>query len=1003
MVLQKQTIDIPLGGLAQHVDPKQVQIGGSLALENGCWNKVNEISKRAGYSRVASSALGESSDHSLLHVNSLLSANGSLIALAYALPSGSFRAYYSGFFGYSEPVKKWIRVGVGAPIDISIRHLMVARHGGHTTPNLVVSDDFLFTMAETSPGQSVSSIGRYDLESDISIRSEALEPQFANPKGVYLHEPKQFVLFGDSPATNILYRDDIAASSPGAEVGMGNLFTDLHSDRLWDVTKLSDSAIVIAYKESSAGEILVKSIAYDGSVNWTQTISEVPSALCVAVMPNGAGTDEVFVFYQDNGTTKLMGAVLATSDGAVNHQTPALLPLSDALDPVNRITVAVHDIPGIGGALGTYSLFAEVEGASNQYNYVYQRFVEDDATTTGLLSESLWLQCGLTSKAWTYNDKAYVCVVYDTDLQASYFIRRPLASLNQNGYEVLGTFLIGEAGGIATRDNALADVFQLNESQFVFAALKKLRLTDESYTVKSHIVVTVDMSPDQVPHASVGDSVMVGGPFVSQVAPNSADELGFWLYPEIESTTGQATGGSMSDGTYSVVAVYEWYDSFGQLHRSAPSPAVSVTLSGGGSSQSIDVAVPACKHTNRDPSRVFLVLYRTENNGSTYYKTASDDCDVSTDTRTVICTESDADLIANEVLYTDGGELGVFGQGAVKHIIAVSDYLFCIPSDDLAAVRHTKPKVEGLAFEFSGDLLQLRIPNDGPNIALGTMDGRIFVFKRNAIYWFAGEGPNALGQGSFSLPQRLPGSVGISAHTSLATTDRGLMFKSDDGKMFLLDRSLQLIEIGIGAEDEFLQPITSSAVLSQQRRVIFTLGGDSNTWAVFDEDSQQWLTYTGDKLAAQSLVAYGDGTAWCDRNGSIYIESDGFEDDNREIQLRIRTPWIKLAGINGYQRCYEFQILGTFKSKHDLVIGIYTDYDESEHDTVTFAADDLPTIAGEPLRLRVKPKRQKATAFMLEIRDANRFGTKESLSISGLSAVIGMKGRLRPLGKGQSK
>ena len=51
--------------------------------------------------------------------------------------------------------------------------------------------------------------------------------------------------------------------------------------------------------------------------------------------------------------------------------------------------------------------------------------------------------------------------------------------------------------------------------------------------------------------------------------------LGFNVYPEYLYTTNPPASGALSAGQYQYVAVYEWMDNEGNIHKSAPSPALT--------------------------------------------------------------------------------------------------------------------------------------------------------------------------------------------------------------------------------------------------------------------------------------------------------------------------------------------------------------------------------------------------------------------------------------------
>lgn len=101
-------------------------------------------------------------------------------------------------------------------------------------------------------------------------------------------------------------------------------------------------------------------------------------------------------------------------------------------------------------------------------------------------------------------------------------------------------------------------------------------------------------------------------------------EVGFPWNPEI---VGYNTGtfGSIANGTYSYYVCYSWVDRQGQIHRSAPSNIVTITLDSG--DDEILLYVRCCNLSLKDATAFYaragainIEVYRTANGGSTYFR-----------------------------------------------------------------------------------------------------------------------------------------------------------------------------------------------------------------------------------------------------------------------------------------------------------------------------------------------------------------------------------------------
>ena len=73
----------------------------------------------------------------------------------------------------------------------------------------------------------------------------------------------------------------------------------------------------------------------------------------------------------------------------------------------------------------------------------------------------------------------------------------------------------------------------------------------------------------------------MGGGFISMYDSQEITEMNFHLYPENISQNTNNSAGSIAAGTYQYKVIFFWTDARGQIHRSAPSVAVTATPTGG--------------------------------------------------------------------------------------------------------------------------------------------------------------------------------------------------------------------------------------------------------------------------------------------------------------------------------------------------------------------------------------------------------------------------------------
>jgi hypothetical protein len=503
-------------------------------------------------------------------------------------------------------------------------------------------------------------------------------------------------------------------------------------------------------------------------------------------------------------------------------------------------------------------------------------------------------------------------------------------------------------------------------------------------------------------------SHLLTGGVVYALGNTTAHENGFLLYPEIFALTATGAGGSMSDGTYSVLVVAEFVDENGLLHRSAPSLPKQVTLAAGGAAQRILVEIKTQNWGN--PYKFTAMryhVYRTQNGGSIYYYAGG--YVNSAPTQTVCQTyasASDATIAANQTLYTTGSPAVVesIAPPAAWSLTKSSDRVFCLSAEDRHEVWYSKPKEEGIAVEFS-DLQIVRFPE--PLEAIAYFEARLYGFSRDRIYMVVGEGPDATGQGGqFSLPQLVSSVTGCSNPFSIVETPQGLMFQSqmsvhplpalapsatgsESAGIWLL--SGQGLTPVLPPDDFSFYPISSAVNVPKKSQVVFTLWGYSaaNALLVYDYLTGQWSTH----LVAEAGTRYPFGCAVSGLHQFVsgdywYAQASTFSATD---VLKVRTPWIKPGGmVSGFGRVRWVYLLGTYKSAHTLNVKVYYDYDDSsaaETITATISAAQTPYL------YRFKPGRQRCNAIMLEIYDSSPSGTNESFSLDGLLLNIGRKPR----------
>lgn len=633
------------------------------------------------------------------------------------------------------------------------------------------------------------------------------------------------------------------------------------------------------------------------------------------------------------------------------------------------------------------------------------------ATNNGVYKRSV----GLAAKAFIKNNIIFVPVLHSSALQATNFL------LDANG-SLVSKWNGGEAGSL-TQMGGLPKPFEVDTDVVEVTTTRKGVFTADNGDFDSLLgVYTTALDFEETSlyrNSSLADNLHIAGGVLQMYDGDNVAEHGFQIYPETLTSNIPAAGaGSMSDGTYDYVAVYAWTDNFGNIHRSAPSPSVEVELTAGTADQSVEILVPTLRLTQK--TNVIIELYRTENNGTLFYKvtdtttpTANDSTvDTVTITDTIADTSGGSPVLATrEALYTTGGVLENIAADGARLITRYKNRIILAGQED-NVLQYSKIALEGAPVEFN-DTLTLKIPSDGQTeTAIIEMDEKLIIFKESAIYYIAGDGPNNLGeQDNFTEPELISSDIGCSEADSVVLTPLGVMFKSLKG-IYVLSNSLNLTYVGDRVEGYNDLTIKSANVVGELNQVRFVTSGDLTL--VYNYHLDKWATFTNH--GGTSSVVIGNDYYYLRNDESVFKENRTvFSDNGAPIKMRVVTGWLYLGDIQGFQRIYKTLVLGSYKSNHKVKIRVAYDFvNIFKHEKVFDITDFInvnkygeespygePTTSyygssndtsGNRYQYRVDMKQQKCQSVKLWIEDMQSATVGEGLTISGITFQVGMKG-----------
>ena len=503
-------------------------------------------------------------------------------------------------------------------------------------------------------------------------------------------------------------------------------------------------------------------------------------------------------------------------------------------------------------------------------------------------------------------------------------------------------------------------------------------------------------------------------------------EHNFFLWPDsVEGTVG--TGGFMTAQQYFYQVTYEWTDNQGNAYRSAPSIPITKTTGGSGS---VTLDIPTLRLTYKTANPVKIVIYRWSTMQPIYYQVTSIASpilnDTTVDSIVYVDTLADSTILGNNIIYTNGGVVEDVNAPATNILSLFDTRLWLVDAEDRNLLWFSKQVIENTPVEMS-DLFTFYVApttgaqgSTGPITALCPMDDKLIIFKSNAIYYINGTGPDNTGTNNqYSQPIFVTSTVGCANQQSIVFMPNGLMFQSDKG-IWLLGRDMSTTYIGAEVENytqfnvQFdLQPLVTSAVnVPDTNQVRFTMS--TGQTLMYDYFFNQWGTFAG--VPAVSSCIYHALHTFLNSYGATRQETQGlYLDGTSPVLISFTTSWLNLAGLQGYQRAFEFFLLGQYLTPHKLQVGIAYDYDPSFLQYNLIQPDNFSPVFGglgddseDPFgqqtpyggpgnleSWRIFLKKQRCQAFQLTIQEVYdpSFGIPagQGLTLSGINLVVAVK------------
>lgn len=956
--------------LRQGIDTKTSRFAGIVGrlteLENGVFTKVGELRKRYGQDRIVA------------HVE-----NGAAITQADGI--ATFRnellvfGEHGRVFSLSGALDKWLDRGAIVSVDVDERPI-VRNSAQQSVPDVATGGTMTcIAWEDTRNGVRCSIIDNetgVPLVADVEVSASGTRPR------VVAFDSAFYVIY--SAGVGIFWRKITWANPTVLGTEQNPIATNDSALAAWDVSVIGSRLYAIWCDTTTA-------TARYGYLD-TDDLWTVQDSLTAADQVTLWGDPDFNVWLLTSGaggqTLKIVNSAHAEALAATT--------VGSLVSPLRIAGVTVA-----GKALMLFEMTGSlVYTASCTYG--------GGASGTSILLRSV----GLAGRPFNYGgENVYVPVVHDSTQQATLFFVDAVTG------RVVAKAQTSISGGARAR-NTVSSVVATATGTYTTAATVVTALESDVGGVTSRDgVALVDLDfTGQARYltAELAGNLLVAGGVLHAYDGVNLVEHGFHLFPEGLTSSTSAGAGSIDAGSHSWRAVYEWTDAQGRIHRSSPSEVETVVSV---ANDRTTITIPTLRLTAK--SNVRVAVYRTVAAGSVYYRlgtiAGTTLNDTTTDSVSYIDSATDASIIGNEILYTDGAsgsELPNIAPPSSSAICSHRGRIFLVTGRD--RISFSKQVADGYPVEFNDALYLLPDARGGALVAVASMDDKLVIFREHAIYFTTGDGPSDTGAGGFPEPVLITSDAGCSEVRSVVLTNAGLMFKSSKG-IYLLDRSLAVTYIGAAVEDWNGLTITSANMVPNTNEVRFTTSGTVTVdnvaqyapTLVYDYAFGQWATFTN--YAAADATVWGTTFVRVQSNGKVYKEDrTAYDDDGSHVRLRLTTTWMSLGGVQGFKRLYRVLILGDYKSAHTLRCRIGYDFSpgwEFDEDinaetavgagtwgsSDTWGSDAVWGGAAPVDWFQARPGKQKCSSVRLCIEDVQTETATEGLTIANIALLAGVK------------
>ncbi len=982
-------------GLAEGVEPHQVQPGTLLTADNVVWKKAGQLGKRLGTTAISTNVVG----------------GGNLASVSRLFTRGSELCATDGtsLYAYSSTMAAWKTIGKIPNVGLTWSTLLDTLSGVRASDLAVSTGGLIVSAWITGDASETAGTGALFVQVlDGTTRAPVILPTSLSASGNVRLRVLTIGAIAIVLATNstnvVAYTIDLSSLVVSAGT---NLRTD-RSGSLFDACVIGTNFVILYAKAAS-----IDLYSYNTSLAQQATAVVEATAGGNSGGLDGAAGEVLYVVHTNTANVRVAihtantlaqtvapATVEALAGGAIRYATVArynsttgLIAYSTAVagGPGKMVT---HSIP----STGTFSTTSErgtwgVQLASRPFMlggacYVFATDYPD--------------ALGSSTSAFPGINTTLLGVDISTKGAAAAYVPHRYVGMTEilvGGGTPLGQ--LANVSAVSATALAVCLPFQATAPQGTAVWRCGVRM----------VTATVGASlPADMWRTCACTEAYISGGVLSAYDGARAFDYGYPRPPINSTLTAAGAAGLLAAGTYLYAWSREYRSAAAMLHRSSTvtaSVAASATNTITGTLHSVNIGNKQDLASGFGTSAAVseqIATYRSTVNVSNYQRLTFDPTynviAVTGTAQTQAFTDGRADsgidgafttLASRPALYTSGGILDDYAPVANVTMCLHVDRLWVLAGDQ-KTWWYSKAFQDdlGVAPGFHPRLL---ISFAETQTAMASMDDKAIFFSATSIKYMLGTGPAPSGLNSdFQTPTTIQTDVGCTNPRSVVGTPDGVMFLSARG-IYLLDRGLNLTWIGRPIKDTLASypNITSAVLVAKRNQVRFTANaadGATGVVLVFDYVEKQWSVsrYTvGGAFGLYSAPIY-DACMWngewtfASTSGSVYQESSAtYLDAGAWVPMTLETAWISgpqsslspSAGPLKFQSVRSFGLNGTSHTDHDLTVQVGFDSNTTYQQTATFLGTSAVTSVGNLEECTVTiGTRRKCGSIRFKITDA---------------------------------